>query len=601
MLRRIMICMLAMALITAPLQFVSAETTKVTRCDARLRKSTSTSSDTLATVPGGTDVTVLGSSGGWTKTTYKGHTGYISSDLLMELTRSGYYPLKLGDENQYVRELQKRLRELGYLDENADGVFGETTKTAVILFQKNHKMTQDGIAGGETQRVMFSDSAKAAAGGVVPVAASGAASGSSTANSAAKAASGTTLRLNDRGDDVRSLQQRLIELGFYSGKADGIYGKGTEDAVVAFQKKANLNADGKAGTLTQNLLYASGAPTASGAASATAGASSSSYETYKKGMTNNGIKKMQERLKDLKYMTASATGYFGSQTYAALVTFQQAHNLAADGIAGSATQQLLFSADAKTAGADAAADTGKTYPTLKEGLKSAAVTTMQKELKKLGYLSANATGYFGSQTKTAVIAFQKNNNLTSDGIAGNATLSRLYSTAAIAYGSSASSSTSSGSATSAGKINGPSSSQVKLLHWFQEVKPSLKSSSVVQVYDPVSGYGWKIKALSLGRHFDSEPLTAEDTLYMNAAFGGVTTWTPKAVWVKLPNGVWSLATMHNTPHLSGNIANNNFDGHLCIHFLRDMDECRANDPDYGVQHQKAIRAAWKSLTGQVVE
>ena len=87
---------------------------------------------------------------------------------------------------------------------------------------------------------------------------------------------------------------------------------------------------------------------------------------------------------------------------------------------------------------------------------------------------------------------------------------------------------------------------------------------------------------------------------MNKAFG-TTTWTPKAVYVRLPDGTWTLATTHNTPHDSQSIKDNNFDGHLCVHFLRDMAECEANDPNYGVTHQKAIRSAWKSMTGQTVE
>ena len=69
---------------------------------------------------------------------------------------------------------------------------------------------------------------------------------------------------------------------------------------------------------------------------------------------------------------------------------------------------------------------------------------------------------------------------------------------------------------------------------------------------------------------------------MYKAFGNTNTWTPKPVYVKLPSGTWTLASMHNVPHLSGSIKDNGFDGHLCVHFLRDMDECKQNDPNYGV-------------------
>jgi len=52
------------------------------------------------------------------------------------------------------------------------------------------------------------------------------------------------------------------------------------------------------------------------------------------------------------------------------------------------------------------------------------------------------------------------------------------------------------------------------------------------------------------------------------------------------------------PHMSGNISSNNFNGHLCVHFLRNMDETKKNDPNYGVTNQKNIRTYWKKWTGQ---
>jgi hypothetical protein len=155
------------------------------------------------------------------------------------------------------------------------------------------------------------------------------------------------------------------------------------------------------------------------------------------------------------------------------------------------------------------------------------------------------------------------------------------------------------SSASSGGVKVPGASSVRLLHFFDDVKPRYKSGTIMTIYDPASKRSWKLRIMSMGRHADSEPLTAEDTSAMNKAFG-TTTWTPKAVWVQFPDGVWSMATMHNTPHLTGTIKNNNFDGHLCVHFLRDMSEATKNDPNYGVQNQKALRAAWKALTGQTV-
>ena len=85
---------------------------------------------------------------------------------------------------------------------------------------------------------------------------------------------------------------------------------------------------------------------------------------------------------------------------------------------------------------------------------------------------------------------------------------------------------------------------------------------------------------------------------MVAAFGGVNTWNQKAVFVRLPDGRWSLASTHDMPHDSGTIKDNNFNGHLCVHFLRDMDEAARNDPNYGVANQSTIRSYWKKMTGE---
>lgn len=56
-----------------------------------------------------------------------------------------------------------------------------------------------------------------------------------------------------RGNEVRQIQTKLRELGFYNGSIDGIFGNNTKKAVIAFQKSRGLKADGIAGPKT--LLY----------------------------------------------------------------------------------------------------------------------------------------------------------------------------------------------------------------------------------------------------------------------------------------------------------------------------------------------------------
>lgn len=63
----------------------------------------------------------------------------------------------------------------------------------------------------------------------------------------------TLSKYGSRGSEVRQIQTKLKELGYYKGSIDGIFGKQTQSAVIAFQKNCGLTADGIAGPKT--LLY----------------------------------------------------------------------------------------------------------------------------------------------------------------------------------------------------------------------------------------------------------------------------------------------------------------------------------------------------------
>lgn len=80
----------------------------------------------------------------------------------------------------------------------------------------------------------------------------------------------TLSQVGSRGDEVRSIQKKLKELGYYTGTVDGIYGSATKRAVKAFQKNCGLTEDGIAGPKT--LLYLG---LGSGSSSSSGGYSSS--------------------------------------------------------------------------------------------------------------------------------------------------------------------------------------------------------------------------------------------------------------------------------------------------------------------------------------
>ena len=175
--------------------------------------------------------------------------------------------LSIGSRGEEVRKLQQALIDLGYLKGKADGIFGKQTYQAVCNFQTARKLTVDGLAGKKTQSVLYdaASSAKAASTEKTDTSAASDTSSSSAA-STSSASSGSvssgnlfsgnyaTLRLSDRGDRVKIMQQALIRLNYLSGKADGIFGNKTLDAVVAFQKAYSLTADGLAGKKTLKAL-----------------------------------------------------------------------------------------------------------------------------------------------------------------------------------------------------------------------------------------------------------------------------------------------------------------------------------------------------------
>jgi peptidoglycan hydrolase-like protein with peptidoglycan-binding domain len=517
-----------------------------------------------------------------------------------------YTTLEFGSRGAEVLTLQKALQTLGFDPNGTDGKFGRGTESAVILYQTSKGLTADGKAGAQTLTALYADAASS----------DDSSSDSDTSNTSDTSTAGVstnpnTLEYGDSGDKVTALQTALVKLGYSTNGIDGRFGAGTRKAVIAFQRANSLTADGLAGTKTQALIFskAEAADTSdsnsdSSSDSDTSSDTSSFTRTLRKGYTGSDVKSVQTQLKTLGYYTYTVDGVYGNGTIAAVSAFQKNNSLSVDGLVGSVTYAKIFSSSAVAASSssdsdgsssDDSSDSSTTYVSLSLGSSGDEVKALQKALKALGY-NVVADGNFGALTQTAIRQFQQLNGLTVDGTAGALTQTKLYSDSAVKYDSSVEETTTIDDDT--GKATGPDVSSVKCLYWYTQVKPSIKVGQHITVFDPATNLQWTLRLYSLGHHADSEPLTATDTAIMYKAFGNTNTWTPKAVYVKLPSGTWTLASMHNVPHLNGSISDNNFDGHLCVHFLRTLEECQANDPYYGMQHQNAIRKKWKAMTGE---
>ncbi len=186
--------------------------------------------------------------------------------------------LQQGSRGSQVIEIQQRLQELGYFDQQPTGYFGPITTEAVQQFQRSQGLIPDGIVGQRTQSVLFDNFTR-----ISPF-------DSTFASSTLPPPSGTIgtlptpptignilspsrvqvtppppiqtqpsrlreLRPGDRGQDVVELQLKLRQAGFDPGPVDGIYGFQTQNAVEQFQEANNLFPDGVA---SQDTLQALG-------------------------------------------------------------------------------------------------------------------------------------------------------------------------------------------------------------------------------------------------------------------------------------------------------------------------------------------------------
>ena len=684
----------AVALMLLGCSSALADTATVTARKLILREKASSTSDALQTLPKGTKLEVLGKSGSWYKVTYGKYTGYVYKTYVSvtktassSSSSSSATRLEKGSTGSDVKDLQTKLKKLGYYDAYVDGDYGDTTVAAVKAFQKKYNLTADGIAGKETLKKLDSvyknadsdkdddslrmgDSGSAVkdlqtklkklgyySGTVDSTFGSGTyaavrafqkkynltadgVAGSETLkklDSAYKNADSDkdddSLRMGDSGSAVKDLQTKLKKLGYYSGTVDSTFGSGTYAAVRAFQKKYNLTADGVAGSETLKKLdsayknadsdkdddslrkgatgsavkdlqtklkklgfynaYVDGSYgdttvaavkafqkkynlTADGVAgSATLKKLDSAYknadsdkddDSLRKGATGSAVKDLQTKLKKIGFYNASIDGDYGDTTVAAVKAFQKKYNLTADGVAGSETLKKL-----DTAYKNADSNTSTDDDSLRKGATGTAVKTLQTNLKKLGFYTAYVDGSFGATTESAVKAFQRKYGLTADGVAGSATLKKIESAVASA---------------SSGKIT------TERLDWFNGGKNVIPNGAVFQIKDVSTGLIFSARRQSGGNHMDAEPLTAEDTAILKKINGGTFSWRRRAVLVKY-NGHVYAASIYSEPHGTNTILDNNFDGQFCLHFYGSKTHGTDRvDADHQRCVEQAMKATW---------
>lgn len=293
---------------------------------------------------------------------------------------------------------------------------------------------------------------------------------------------------------------------------------------------------------------------------------------------------LQQQLKQLGYYQSNAiTGFFGSITRDAVISFQKSKGLHVDGIVGSNTYARLeqkSSVSNATTSNRGATTSVKTNQVLKRGAKSTAVQELQRSLLTDGFYHFSIDGIFGKGTETAVKALQRSKGLKADGIVGPATLKALAEKPLSNRGGNSVDRP----ATPPPMVN--QSGTNEMLRW-TVVNPLFARKSTARVIDVDTGKSFMVHRYGGILHADVEPLTANDTPIMKNIYGGAWNWARRAIIVET-NGKRIAASMNGMPHGEQDIGGNNFDGQFCIHFLNSRTHVGNKiDPD----HQAMVRKA----------
>ncbi|MEH2082271.1 MAG: peptidoglycan-binding protein [Nostoc sp.] len=203
----------------------------------------------------------------------------------------GQYPtLSQGKTGTAVTKLQQRLRQLGYFNANPTGNFGRITKDAVIAFQRNYRITANGIVNRQTWNALMGSSL-------------------------------TSGRSSLSTQQVRELQVRLRQLGYLNTDATGNVGSMTREAVIAFQRNNGLPVDGIANAQVLDSVRRV----------STGGIQQPGRSYLTVGDRGENVRLVQERLAQLGFSNTNPDGLFNDYTRQSVIAFQQSSRINSTG------------------------------------------------------------------------------------------------------------------------------------------------------------------------------------------------------------------------------------------------------------------------------
>lgn len=464
--------------------------------------------------------------------------------------------LREGDKGTAVTELQTMLKKLNYYYGSITGSFGSLTKQAVRKFQDANKLTVDGVAGPATINKL-----RSLTGGSAD---SGSSSGStvttdksygrttkdnvylrssySTASSAkASLQKGQKFRIS-KVYTVSGVKWYYVTVtvGSYTYKGY-IRGDMMENITAAdFGDDSNSGEQETIGMIkvTGNNVSLRYQPSTSADRVGTANIGDCFYYVD----TVNGW-----------FQTKS--GYWITKDYAKVMTDAEVEAyIKNNGGSGS---------------------TGSSYTI---GSTGSTVTYIQTALTALEYYDRQITGHYGRYTKDAVRAFQRDNNLTADGVCGAITLAAIQK----AYSGSSSATTT-------------YNATVYKLDWSymksNATALGIARGASIKLTDLTTGKSLNVHVQSTGNHIDAEPLTSADTTTLCEIYGvstpGAISYKRRPMMITTSAGQF-LCSIYGQPHGAQDITNNGYEGQFCLHFV--------NSKTHGTNrvdedHQNAINTA----------
>ena len=293
------------------------------------------------------------------------------------------------------------------------------------------------------------------------------------------------LEKGNKSSEVTALQKQLQTAGYFNGPVTGYYGTLTQQAVSEFQKTKGLTVSGIADEATLQALNPETSKDSQLEVSAPQSPEKSKQQVLnpeaitdsqleisppqsseklkvetnttpalQKGNKNLEVTALQKQLQATGYFNGPVTGYYGTLTQEAVTAFQKARGITPSGVADANTLNALNTQEKP---AQQPAEATSTIPqpaketpipdqqtpepvvvdkpktaanstqVLAKGKRGSEVVNLQKKLQATGYFDGPVTGYYGSLTKEAVIAFQKANGIVPDGVADSSTIETLNS------------------------------------------------------------------------------------------------------------------------------------------------------------------------------